>query len=50
MLEYNRDEPAHPFRPYGATVGHWLEWARLALHLRAALGSAAPQWLLDDAV
>jgi mannose/cellobiose epimerase-like protein (N-acyl-D-glucosamine 2-epimerase family) len=49
-LEYNRDEPAHPFRPYGATVGHWLEWARLALHLRAALGSAAPQWLLDDAV
>ena len=41
--------PAHPFRPYGATIGHWLEWARLALHLRAALGDAAPDWLLDDA-
>ena len=25
QLEYNRDDPAHPFRPYGATVGHWLE-------------------------
>ena len=39
ILDYNRDEPAHPFRPYGATVGHWLEWARLALHLHAALGT-----------
>lgn len=49
LLEYNVDEPAHPFRPYGATIGHWLEWARLALHLHAALGPAAPAWLLDDA-
>ena len=49
QLEYNADEPAHPFRPYGATIGHWLEWARLALHLRAGLGDAAPDWLLDDA-
>jgi sulfoquinovose isomerase len=49
VLDYNIDEPAHPFRPYGATVGHWLEWARLALHLRAALGDRAPEWLLDDA-
>ena len=49
QLEYNVDEPAHPFRPYGATIGHWLEWARLALHLRAGLGPDAPAWLLDDA-
>ncbi len=49
LLEYNADDPAHAFRPYGATIGHWLEWARLALHLRAGLGSAAPGWLLDDA-
>ncbi len=46
-LGYNEDEPAHPFRPYGATIGHWLEWSRLALHLRAALGDSAPEWLLD---
>ena len=50
LLDYNIDAPAHPFRPYGATVGHGLEWARLALHVRAALGVAdAPSWLLDDA-
>jgi sulfoquinovose isomerase len=49
--DYNVDAPAHPFRPYGATVGHGLEWARLALHLHAALGERdAPGWLLDDAV
>ena len=49
QLEYNADQPAHPFRPYGATIGHWLEWSRLALHLRAGLGPDAPAWLLDDA-
>ena len=49
QLEYNADEPAHPFRPYGATIGHWLEWSRLALHLYAGLGPGAPAWLLDDA-
>lgn len=48
-LKYNADAPADPFRPYGATVGHWLEWARLALHVRAALGRSAPGWLLEDA-
>lgn len=48
-LEYNRDKPADPFRPYGVTIGHLLEWARLALHTRVALGDAAPSWLLEDA-
>lgn len=61
---YNRDRPADPFRPYGVTVGHQFEWARLALHLRAALqenpagGHSGHEgtdqdpvgWLLDDAV
>ena len=50
LLDYNRDTPAHPFRPYGATIGHGLEWARLALHLGAALGSSAPDWLLEAAI
>jgi mannose/cellobiose epimerase-like protein (N-acyl-D-glucosamine 2-epimerase family) len=49
LPDYNADEPAHPFRPYGATIGHWLEWARLALHLHAGLGDAAPGWLVEDA-
>ncbi|WP_426594043.1 AGE family epimerase/isomerase [Cellulomonas sp. McL0617] len=51
-LAYNIDEPAHPFRPYGATIGHWLEWSRLTLHARAALtarGDVARAWMLTDA-
>ena len=50
--DYHRDQPAHPFRPYGATVGHWFEWARLTLHARAALvalGDDPPPWMLEDA-
>jgi mannose/cellobiose epimerase-like protein (N-acyl-D-glucosamine 2-epimerase family) len=50
MPEHNRDRPGDPFRPYGVTVGHQFEWARLCLHLRAALEDDAPGWLLDDAV
>ncbi|GIG29741.1 AGE family epimerase/isomerase [Cellulomonas marina] len=49
QMEHHRDEPDHPFEPYGATVGHGLEWARLALHVRAALGDEAPAGLLEGA-
>ena len=33
LPHYNREQPAHPFRPYGATPGHGFEWARLAFGL-----------------
>ena len=36
LPDYNGADPAHPFRPYGATIGHWFEWARLAYTLDAA--------------
>ncbi len=49
LLDYNLEDPQHAFRPYGATIGHWLEWARLTLHLRASLGDSAPPWMLEDA-
>ncbi|WP_369139275.1 AGE family epimerase/isomerase [Modestobacter versicolor] len=49
LPEFNRDHPADPFRPYGVTVGHQFEWARLCLHLAAALGEHAPGWLHTDA-
>ncbi|WP_324274758.1 AGE family epimerase/isomerase [Blastococcus brunescens] len=49
LPEYNRELPADPFRPYGITVGHQFEWARLALHLRSVTPDA-PSWLLDDAL
>ncbi|WP_426006050.1 AGE family epimerase/isomerase [Paenarthrobacter sp. NyZ202] len=50
--EYNTDDRASQFRAYGGTPGHWVEWARLLLHLRAGLearGMEAPSWLTDDA-
>lgn len=46
-LELNSDRPDDPFKPYGATVGHGLEWARLLLHLEATPGPVAPIGLLD---
>ena len=45
-LDLNRDRPDDPFKPFGATVGHGLEWSRLLLHVEAALGDAAPPGLL----
>ena len=30
LPDYNRDRPADQFRPYGVTIGHVLEWSRLA--------------------
>ncbi|SDC98222.1 AGE family epimerase/isomerase [Glycomyces harbinensis] len=35
-LERNRDRPDDPFKPFGATPGHGLEWARLLLNTEAA--------------
>ncbi|MGC3955341.1 MAG: AGE family epimerase/isomerase [Propionicimonas sp.] len=46
-LEYNLADPAHQYRPYGATIGHAFEWSRLLLQLRAELASEAPDWLLE---
>ena len=48
LPNYNREQPADQFRPYGSTIGHWLEWARLLLELEAVLPQP-PRWLLDDA-
>jgi mannose/cellobiose epimerase-like protein (N-acyl-D-glucosamine 2-epimerase family) len=48
LPEYNRERPADPFRPYGVTVGHLFEWARLAMHVRAVT-SRPPSWLRDGA-
>lgn len=38
LLEHHADRPDDPFRPYGATVGHGLEWSRLLLATRRLLG------------
>lgn len=52
VLDYNKDEPAHPFRPYGVTPGHGLEWSRLTVQARSALLNRSlpvPEWMLDAA-
>lgn len=48
LPDYNRDQPAHPFRPFGVTPGHGLEWSRLMMQARQSLvraGEAAPSWM-----
>lgn len=35
LPDLNAERPADPFKPYGATVGHGLEWSRLLLTLDA---------------
>lgn len=47
--ELNTDRPDDPFKPYGATVGHGLEWSRLLLHVDAALPGRATQTLVPAA-
>ncbi|MDR0285715.1 MAG: PfkB family carbohydrate kinase [Propionibacteriaceae bacterium] len=50
-LDLNRDRPADQFRPYGATIGHGLEWTRLTLQAHAAAG-ARPElaWMPEAAL
>ncbi|NTV38707.1 MAG: AGE family epimerase/isomerase [Demequinaceae bacterium] len=52
LLDFNADLPAHPFRPFGATIGHGLEWARLTLQAEQSLarrGVIIPGWMADAA-
>lgn len=46
---YNDEEPADPFRPYGATPGHALEWSRLLVQLAASLDEPR-SWIEEAAV
>ncbi|GID93230.1 AGE family epimerase/isomerase [Amorphoplanes digitatis] len=49
LPEFNRQRPDDPFKPYGATVGHGLEWARLFLHAEAARPPGSDRWLAEAA-
>jgi sulfoquinovose isomerase len=46
--EYNAENPDNEFRPYGSTIGHWLEWARLLVLLHA-YDPRRRQWMVDAA-
>ena len=52
LKDFHADQPDHPFRPYGTTPGHALEWSHLCLKLEAGLmraGHQAPAWLAECA-
>ena len=49
LPDYNVESPDHPFRPYGATYGHSLEWARLLCGLHASPRVSTDDWLLESA-
>ncbi|MFE6756793.1 AGE family epimerase/isomerase [Streptomyces sp. NPDC057684] len=48
-LAYNSDRPEDPFRPYGSLVGHWLEWSRLLVMVRAQTSGAQAAWTTEAA-
>lgn len=47
LPDFNRDQPRHPFRPYGSQPGHWLEWAKLIMQMKG-LG-VAQDWMVPAA-
>lgn len=49
VADYNRGDPNHPFRPYGATPGHALEWARFLLQLDRSPWVGGQPWLREGA-
>jgi len=48
QLGYNHDRLDDPFRPYGVTIGHLLEWSRLLLSTWIATGEN-DNWLREAA-
>ena len=51
LLDYNKDHPADPFRPYGATIGHGLEWARLTVQAYVSVGGGdGCDWMPQGAI
>lgn len=42
-LECNREKPDDPFKPYGATPGHGLEWGRLITQWAVSTYGSAPE-------
>ena len=49
--DFNIDNPADPFRPFGVTIGHLFEWSRLILQIDLTMpaDSKGQSWVLDGA-
>ncbi|MEN8239649.1 MAG: AGE family epimerase/isomerase [Actinomycetota bacterium] len=50
LPDYNKEEIDHPFRPYGATYGHSLEWSRFLAGMHASPLVPETPWLLEAAI
>jgi mannose/cellobiose epimerase-like protein (N-acyl-D-glucosamine 2-epimerase family) len=48
-LNFNINRPNDPFRPFGVTIGHLFEWARLLIQLHTNLEGAEHEWMLEGA-
>ena len=51
-LNFNIDQPADPFRPYGVTIGHLFEWSRLILQLQLTMAGTNSDlsWITPGAI
>lgn len=47
-LECNKDKPDDPFKPYGATPGHGIEWARLITQWALAMYPCAENGAVSE--
>ncbi len=48
LANYNAENQADPFRPFGATPGHAFEWSRLIVQLAASIDEPGP-WMREAA-
>lgn len=48
LYDYNAEQPADLLRPYGITLGHCFEWARLLVALDGCIYQS-PGWLVEAA-
>jgi mannose/cellobiose epimerase-like protein (N-acyl-D-glucosamine 2-epimerase family) len=51
IQEFNSENKADPFRPYGVTIGHLFEWSRLILQVEKVMPETETDrsWMLDSA-
>jgi hypothetical protein len=51
LKDFNSENPADPFRPFGITIGHLFEWSRLILQIGLCMppNSEEHSWILEGA-
>ena len=49
--DFNKENPADPFRPFGVTIGHLFEWSRLILQIDLCMpdDKKGASWIVEGA-